>query len=357
MAPKLFTPLKLRSVEIKNRIWVSPMCQYSSTDGYANDWHFVHLGARAVGGAGLVMVEATGVSPEGRITPGDLGIWDDGHVAYLKKIASFIEQNGSVPAIQLAHAGRKASCSSPWDGDEPLLRGAWETVAPSSVPFDDSWPAPREASLRDIDSIVNQFVKGTQRAHAAGFKVVEIHMAHGYLLHSFLSPLANKRTDEFGGSLENRVRLPLRVTAAVRETWPETLPLVVRISATDWAEGGWDLPQSIELSKQLKSLGVDVIDCSTGGLVPHAKIPVGPGFQVPFAEAIRKEAEIATSAVGYITEPLQAEEILAEGRADVVSLARELLRNPNWPLQAAAALGYSLDWPVQYQRAKPRSAP
>jgi len=350
----LFTPMTLRSVTFRNRIFVSPMCQYSSRDGMPTDWHLVHLGSRAVGGAGLVMVEATAVSPEGRISPDDSGIWDDRHAEGFAPIVRFIEEQGAVPGIQLAHAGRKASTDLPWRGGLPLdpKERGWQPVAPSPRPFDSSHPVPRELSVEEMDDVVRQFVEGARRALAAGFRVLEIHMAHGYLLHEFLSPLSNRRTDDFGGSLENRLRLPLRVARAVREAWPADLPLFVRISATDWVEGGWDLGQSVVLARHLKKTGVDLIDCSSGFLTPDAPIPFGPGFQTPFATAIRHQAGIATGTVGFITQPAQAEQIVTTGLADVVFLAREMLRDPYWPLHAARTLGVDIPWPVQYERAK-----
>lgn len=349
---RLFSAYSLKNVEFRNRVFVSPMCQYSSRDGMPNDWHMVHLGSRAVGGAGLVCVEATGVSPEGRISPGDTGLWSDEHARAFEPIASFVKSQGARAAIQLAHAGRKASTDVPWRGGKHLSeeQGGWQTLAPSAVPFGD-WPAPREMTRDDVETVVTQFADAARRALAAGFEVVELHMAHGYLLHEFLSPLSNRREDEFGGSLENRARFPLLVTEAVRAAWPDELPLFARISATDWVEGGWDLSQSVQLSRWLKERGVDLIDCSTGGLVPGARIPVGPGYQVPFAEAIRKEAGVATAAVGLITEPSQAEEIISTGKADAVFLARAELRDPYWPLHAARELGAEAPWPVQYGRA------
>ncbi|HEX8285583.1 MAG TPA: NADH:flavin oxidoreductase/NADH oxidase [Pyrinomonadaceae bacterium] len=348
----LFSAFSLRGVEFRNRVFVSPMCQYSSRDGLPNDWHVVHLGSRAVGGAGLVCVEATGVSPEGRISPGDTGLWSEAHTRAFEPIASFIKSQGARAAIQLAHAGRKASTDVPWRGGKPLSKeeGGWETLAPSAVPFGD-WPAPREMTRAHIDAVTTQFADAARRALEAGFDVVELHMAHGYLLHEFLSPLSNRREDEFGGSLENRARFPLQVAEAVRAVWPEHLPLFARISATDWVEGGWDLSQSVQLSRRLKERGVDLIDCSTGGLVPGARIPVEPGYQVPFAETIRREASVATGAVGLITEPEQAEEIISTGKADAVFLARAELRDPYWPLHAARQLGAPAPWPVQYGRA------
>ncbi len=348
----LFSPLKIRDITFRNRVFVSPMCQYSSNDGLPTDWHLVHLGSRAVGGAALVMVEATAVSPIGRISPGDSGIWSDAHTAAFGRITKFIAEHGAAPGIQLAHAGRKAATEIPWLGGGPLKSGAWQTLAPSPIPFDSHYAVPREMTIADIADIVDQFTAAAARAHAAGFSVVELHMAHGYLLHEFLSPLSNHRTDDFGGSLANRMRLPLRVAAAVRKIWPAEKPLFVRISATDWADGGWNLPQSIELSKALKEIGVDLIDCSGGALVPHVKIPAEPGYQVPFAQAIRRDAGIATGAVGLITEPRQAEQILADGKADVILLARAMLRDPYWPLHAAAALGDDIAWPTQYARAR-----
>jgi 2,4-dienoyl-CoA reductase-like NADH-dependent reductase (Old Yellow Enzyme family) len=353
---QLFTPLRLRQLEFRNRIFVSPMCQYSATDGLANSWHLVHLGSRAVGGAGLVMVEASAVTPAGRISPQDLGIWSDAHTAALRPIAQFIKDQGAVPAIQLAHAGRKASVAAPWRGGQAVPEGAggWQAEAPSALPFAPASPLPRALDRAGIEAVVAAFAAATERAHTAGFEVVEVHMAHGYLLHEFLSPLSNARTDDYGGSLENRMRLPVAVARAVRERWPAERPVFVRISASDWVEGGWDLLQSIELARRLKGLGVDLIDCSSGGLTPDARIPTGPGFQTPFATAIRREADIATGAVGLITDAVQAEQIVATGLADVVFMARELLRDPYWPLHAARELGVDLEWPPQYQRAKPR---
>ena len=350
----LFTPLTLRTVTFRNRVFVSPMCQYSSNDGLPSDWHLVHLGSRAVGGAGLVMVEATAVSPTGRISPDDSGIWSDEHAEAFKPIARFIREQGAVPGIQLAHAGRKASTDAPWSGGKPLSldeRG-WQPLAPSPVPFDSGYPVPRELSETEMSEIEEQFSAATRRAQAAGFQVVEIHMAHGYLLHEFLSPLSNHRTDDFGGSLENRFRFPLRIAKAVREAWPGDLPLFVRISSMDWVEGGWDLGQSVLLARRLKILGVDLIDCSAGFVIPDEPIPSGPGFQVPFAAAIRKELAMPTGAVGCITDPAQAEQIIATGQADAVFLARQMLRDPYWPLHAARSLGVDIPWPNQYMRAK-----
>lgn len=350
---QLFSPLALRGITFPNRIAVSPMCQYSCTDGFATDWHLVHLGSRAVGGAGLVMMEATAVSAEGRISPQDHGIWLDAHVPKLRQITDFIRAQGSLAGIQLAHAGRKASTWRPWDGDGavPVEQGGWrEVFAPSAIPFNEKYPRPIALDAAGIRKVISDFANAARRAREAGFDVIEIHSAHGYLLHEFLSPLSNQRTDEYGGSFENRIRLLLEIVRAVRGVWNST-PLFVRISATDWAEGGWDADQSVALVKQLKNEGVDLIDCSSGGLVPNAKIPVGPGFQVPFAERIRKETGIATGAVGFITEPKQADDIIRNGQADMVLLAREMLREPYWPLHAAHALGHSISWPVQYERA------
>jgi 2,4-dienoyl-CoA reductase-like NADH-dependent reductase (Old Yellow Enzyme family) len=352
----LFSPVTIRNLTIRNRVFVSPMCQYSSDNGLPTSWHMVHLGSRAVGGAGLVMVEATAVSPEGRISPDDSGIWTDAHAAAFVPIVQFIKEQGAAAAVQLAHAGRKASTYSSWKGAGaiPAAAGGWQTIGPSAIPFSSSLPAPRAMSRGDIDLVTSQFAQAARRALVAGFDVIEIHMAHGYLLHEFLSPISNQRTDDFGGSLDHRMRVPLRVARAVREAWPRELPLLVRISATDWVEGGWDLNQSIEFARELKKLGVDLIDCSSGGSAPQAKVPVGPGYQVPFAQAIRREAGIATGAVGMITEARQAEHIIATGQADVVLLARELLRDPYWPLHAAASLGAEIAWPRQYERAKHR---
>ena len=356
----LFEPLKLRELTLRNRIGVSPMCQYSSRDGFANDWHLVHLGSRAVGGAGLVIAEATAVTPEGRISPQDLGIWQDAHVENLSRITRFIEEHGAVPAIQLAHAGRKASTAAPWEGRRYVGEdeGGWRPIlAPSPLPFDDDAVVPQALDEAGIARLIRAFRDGATRALEAGFQVVEIHAAHGYLLHEFLSPLANRRDDRWGGDFEGRARLLREVVEAVREVWPERLPLFVRISATDWAEDregeSWDLAQSVELARGLGPLGVDLVDCSSGGLIPGVQIPVEPGYQCPFAEAIRRDAGISTAAVGLITEPRQAEAIVAGGRADLVLLARELLRDPHWPLRAAGALGVDLEWPDQYARAKP----
>jgi 2,4-dienoyl-CoA reductase-like NADH-dependent reductase (Old Yellow Enzyme family) len=352
---KLFTPLTIRSVVLKNRIVVSPMCEYSSEDGFANDWHLVHLGSRAVGGAGLVIAEATAVSPEGRITYGDLGIWKDEHIPFLKRITDFIKDQGSVPGIQLAHAGRKASHHLPWKGGKPLSKeeGAWQTIAPDSIPFDEGMPAPSALNQNEINKIVLDFRRAARRAVTAGFRVIEIHAAHGYLINEFLSPLSNRRTDKYGGSFENRIKLLLEIVEIIRMELPLDLPLFVRISASDWTEGGWTVDDSVELAKVLKTQEVDLIDCSSGGNVPHAKINTGPGYQVPFAEALKKRAGILTGAVGMITDAHQAEEILASGKADLVLLAREFLRDPYFPLHAASVLKEEVKWPLQYERAKP----
>ena len=355
----LFDPLAIRDLTIANRVFVSPMCQYSSTDGYASDWHFVHLGSRAVGAAGLVLTEATAVLPEGRISPQDLGIWMDDHIEPLARIVRFIHEQRSVAGMQLAHVGRKASTYAPWAGRAavPESEGGWQNVvAPSALPFSEGYPLPRALSIDGIQTIVSAFAAAARRACEAGFRVIEIHAAHGYLIHEFLSPLSNQRTDAYGGSFENRTRILREIVAAVRGSWPERAPLFVRISATDWTEGGWDIQQSVELARQLKELGADLIDCSSGGNVPHAKIPVGPGYQTQFAEQIRREAGILTGAVGMITSPIQAEHILVTEQADAVVMAREFLRDPYWPLRAARELGQPIPWPVQYLRAAPDGA-
>ncbi|GAB4023790.1 NADH:flavin oxidoreductase/NADH oxidase [Spirosoma koreense] len=333
------------------------MCQYSSEDGFANDWHLVHLGSRAVGGAGLIITEATAVSPEGRISPDDLGIWKDEHIDGLKRITQFIRQQGTVAGVQLAHAGRKASHQRPWDGGKviaPTEPRGWQTVAPSAIPFQADSPSPRALTADGIEKVLTDFQQAAQRALDAGFQLIEIHAAHGYLLHQFLSPLSNQRTDTYGGSFDNRIRLLLEVVDRIRAVWPENLPLFVRISATDWTEGGWTIEDSIALALLLKDKNVDLIDCSTGGNVAHAKIPVSPGYQVPFAERIRQEAGMPTAAVGLITSAEQAESILASGQADLILMAREFLRDPYFALHAARELGDDLPWPVQYERAKPR---
>ena len=354
MTATLYEPLTLRGVTLRNRIGVSPMCEYSSVDGFANDWHVVHLGSRAVGGAGLVLTEATAVTADGRISPHDLGIYRDEHVETLARIARFATAQGAVPGMQLSHAGRKASTDAPWRGGKPLApsEGGWRPVwAPSAIAFGDRSPVPDALDHAAIDDVIAAFRAAAARALDAGFQVIELHAAHGYLLHEFLSPLANHRTDEYGGSFENRVRLLVRVTESVREVWPDRLPLLVRLSGTDWAPGGWDLEQSVALTRLLVPLGVDLIDCSSGGIVPGVKIPVGPGYQVHIAEHIRREGGAATAAVGLITDPAHADAIIRSGEADMVFLARELLRDPYWPLHAAKRLGVGVTWPVQYQRA------
>ncbi|GLH73732.1 FMN oxidoreductase [Geothrix limicola] len=349
----LFEPLTLRGLSLPNRIAVSPMCQYQAQAGLPNDWHLVHLGGLAQGGAGLVLTEAAAVLPEGRISPEDLGIWNDEQAEALAPIVRFIASQGAVPGIQLAHAGRKASTHAPWrgSGSIPISAGGWTPVAPSALPFEASWTMPTALDAEGLAGIRQAFVDAAKRALHAGFRVVELHAAHGYLLHQFLSPLSNHRSDAYGGSFENRTRLLREITTDLRAAWPANLPLFVRLSATDWVEGGWDLDQSVALSKELKALGVDLVDCSSGGLSPLAKIPLGPGYQVPFAARIRAEAGLPTGAVGLITEPDQAERILAEGSADLVLLARELLRNPRWPLRAAQQLGAEVPWPASYARA------
>jgi len=358
MSQPLFSPFQLRSVVFPNRIGVSPMCEYSSVDGFANDWHLVHLGARAQGGAGLVMTEASAVTPEGRISSADLGIWKDEHIAKLAQIAHFIHAQGARCGVQLAHAGRKGSMTAPFGGERLLTaeEGRWEPLGPSPIAFSPTYAVPKELDEVGIVGVVSAFADAAKRADKAGFDLVEIHAAHGYLLHEFLSPLSNKRTDAYGGSFDNRMRLLLEVTDAVRAVWPDRLPLFVRISATDWAEGGWTADESVELARRLREHGADLVDVSSGGQVPNAKIPVGPGFQVPFAARIRKEAGIPTAAVGMITQPQQANDIVANGEADMVLLAREMLRDPYWPMHAAAALGETGSWPVQYLRAAPHGS-
>jgi len=354
----LFSPLQLRDLQLPNRIGMPPMCQYSAIDGRVTDWHLQHYGSRAVGGAGLVIVEATAVLPEGRISHGDLGLWDDTQIEGLARIVRLIEAQGGVPAIQLAHAGRKASVGRGWEAQKTLTaaEGGWTAVAPSAIAFDGYAP-PQALDANGIGQLLPAFVAAARRALQAGFKAVEIHAAHGYLLHQFLSPLSNLRNDEYGGSFANRIRLPRAVIAAVREEWPQHLPLLVRLSATDWVDGGWDAEQTIDLCRLLKTDGVDLIDVSTGGLVPGAKIPAGPGFQVPFATRIRTETGLPVAAVGLITDAAQAEAIVAGGEADLVLVGREILRNPHWPLQAAQALGVTAAWPAQYLRALPPGTP
>ncbi len=352
-AAELFTPLAIRDVTFRNRIGVSPMCQYACEDGFATDWHLVHLGSRAVGGAGMVMVEATGVEHRGMISPFDMGIYKDEHVAPLARIADFVKRQGAVAAIQLAHAGRKGSTRRPWEGGAvvPASEGGWQTVATSAVPFRPEDPPPQELSVSEIRQVTDAFAAAARRALRAGFQVVEIHSAHGYLLHQFLSPLSNFRSDEYGGSFDNRIRLLREVAGAVRAEWPAALPLFVRISATDWVQGGWTPDDSVELARRLKDIGVDLIDCSSGGAALQAQIPLAPGYQVPFADRIRREAGIRTAAVGLITTPAQANEIIRAGRADLVLLAREFLRDPYFPLHAAQALGVPVPAPVRYGRA------
>jgi 2,4-dienoyl-CoA reductase-like NADH-dependent reductase (Old Yellow Enzyme family) len=354
MSSKLFSPIQIKSVTFKNRIVISPMCQYAAEDGFANDWHLVHLGSRASGGAALIIQEATAVSPEGRISPGDLGLWKDEQIEKLKAINKFIVSQNAIPGIQLAHAGRKGSCATPWNRNQKLeeTNGGWNTVAPSAVPFLSNEKAPIALDKIGIQKVISDFKLATKRTLEAGYQVVEIHAAHGYLLHEFLSPLSNLRTDEYGGSFENRTRLLLEVLAAVQSEWPANLPLFVRISASDWADGGWNIEESVQLSKILKEKGVDLIDASSGGLTSSQKIALGPNYQVPFAERIKKETGILTGAVGLITEAAQAEAIVATGKADLVLFARESLRNPNLALAFAKELNADIAWPKQYERAK-----
>jgi 2,4-dienoyl-CoA reductase-like NADH-dependent reductase (Old Yellow Enzyme family) len=357
---RLFSPIQLAGVTFSNRVFVSPMCQYSSEDGFSSDWHLVHLGSRAVGGAGLVMTEAAAVLPEGRITPQDLGLWKDDHIAGLKRIVEFLHGQGARAAVQLAHAGRKANMTHPWAPEQRALtasEGGWKNVmAPSAVRFAENFAQPIALDLAGIQTITRAFTRAAQRALQAGFDLVELHSAHGYLLHEFLSPLSNRRTDQYGGSFENRIRLLVEVVDAVRGVWPAELPLLVRISATDWAEGGWEIDQSVALAKVLKDHKVDLIDVSSGGMTPQQVVPIGPGYQTPFAERVRREAQIPTGAVGMITDATQAEHILRTGQADVVLLARELLREPYWPLHAAKELGDTSSWPAQYLRAAPQGS-
>jgi len=354
--PHLFEPLTIKSVTLRNRIGVSPMCMYSSDDGVANDWHLVHLGARAAGGAGLVIAEATAVSPEGRISAGDAGIWADKHVEPLARITRFVKQQGAVPGIQLAHAGRKASAARPWEGGGHLAdnAGGWPVVGPSAVAFGEALnKVPHALTIVEIAAVQADFAAATKRVLAAGYEWLELHGAHGYLLNQFLSPLSNRRTDSYGGSFENRIRFAIETVRAVRAIWPERLPLAIRLSCTDWVEGGWTIDDCVELSRRLKGEGIDLVDCSSGGSSGTAKIPLGPGYQVPFAGRIRREAGLATAAVGLITEPAQADEIVRTGQADLVLLAREFLRDPNWPLHAARALNQAgvVKAPAQYGRA------
>lgn len=355
MRSKLFTPLKIKDITFKNRIAVSPMCQYSSADGFANDWHMVHYGSRAAGGAGLIIQEATAVLPEGRITPGDLGIYKEEHLDKLGQLSRFMLSQGAVPGIQIAHAGRKAACARPWEGGKQLgsENNGWPVVAPSAIPFDSGDELPVALDDHGISRLVEGFRTGAARAFQAGYQVLEIHAAHGYLVHEFLSPLSNHRNDGYGGSFENRIRLLREIVGAVQTVWPENLPLFVRISATDWVEGGWDVDEAVQLAAILRKEGVDLIDCSSGGLVPYAKIPFGPGYQVPFSERIRNEAGVLTGAVGLITDAVQAEKILQDGLADLILIARASLRDPHFPLKAALQLGEDIPWPLQYLRAKP----
>jgi 2,4-dienoyl-CoA reductase-like NADH-dependent reductase (Old Yellow Enzyme family) len=352
----LFDELTIRDVHLANRIVVSPMCQYSCEDGMATDWHLVHLGSRAVGGAALVIAEATAILPEARISPQDLGIWSDAHIEPLARITKFIHAHGSVAGIQIAHAGRKASTVRPWDGAGRIdeRQGGWSDIlAPSAIPFAQNYAMPAAVTIERISAIVSAFGNAAERALEAGFRVLEIHSAHGYFLHEFLSPLSNHRTDAYGGSFENRTRIVREVVNRIRRVWPERLPLFIRISSTDWVEGGWDIEQAVELARALRPLGVDLVDCSSGGNIADAKVPMSPGYQVPFAERIRRDAGILTAAVGLITEARQADGIIRKGQADLVLMAREMLRDPYWPLHAAAQLGESISWPAQYLRAAP----
>jgi 2,4-dienoyl-CoA reductase-like NADH-dependent reductase (Old Yellow Enzyme family) len=356
MASALFTPLSLRDLEIRNRLWVSPMCQYScGTDGLATDWHLVHLGSRAVGGAGLVMAEATAVTPEGRISPHDLGLWSSDHVEALKPVTRFISAQGAVPAVQLAHAGRKASTKRPWDGTGPAApsEGGWQPIGPSPIAYTEGYTEPRELTTDEVRGVVDDFAAAAARAVEAGFRAIELHEAHGYLVAQFLSPFSNRREDEYGGDFDGRTRLAVEAAAAVRAAIPAGTPLLVRLSASEYVEGGWDLPQTIELAKRLKAVGVDLIDASSGGNLPHQRVRAHPGYQVPFARAIREQADIATAAVGLITSATHADAIVATDDADAVFIGREALRDPYFPLHAAAQLHADVEWPVQYQRARP----
>lgn len=355
----LFDPFTSRGLTLPHRIVVSPMCEYSSDDGFANDWHLVHLGSRAVGGAALVMTEATAVTSDGRISPQDLGIYKDAHVEMLQRIVRFVHQQGSAAGMQLAHAGRKGSTQRPWEGHSAiaLKDGGWIPAAPSAEPFSETYPMPRALEMSEIRSIVDAFRDAAIRAHNAGFDMIELHGAHGYLIHEFLSPLTNKRTDRYGGSFENRIRFCLEVVDAVREVWPERLPVWLRVSVTDWVEGGWDVDEAVELAKRVQQRGVDLIDCSSGGLAMNQKITIGPGYQVPFAERIKRDAAMPTGAVGLITTAQQADDIIRNGQADCVIMARELLRDPYFPLHAAQELGVNMSWPAQYLRAAPDGTP
>jgi 2,4-dienoyl-CoA reductase-like NADH-dependent reductase (Old Yellow Enzyme family) len=352
----LFSPITIKNITLKNRIVVSPMCQYSAEDGFASDYHLVHLGSRAMGGAALIISEAASVAPEGRISPGDIGIWKDEHIAMWKRITDFIHEHGSIAGIQLAHAGRKASFKAPWLDPKQIsiAEGGWQTVAPSAIPFNEEDTVPEALSTTEIERLKADFKSAAERALLAGFRVIELHAAHGYLIHQFLSPLSNQRTDEYGGSFENRIRFLLELIENVQTIWPDEYPLFVRISATDWAEGGWNADESVKLSSILKDKGVDLIDVSSGGLAKHQQIPVFPGYQVQFADQIKKSSGIMTGAVGLITSAEQAEQILGEGKADLILLAREFLRDPYFPLHAAEKLNVEIKWPVQYERAKPR---
>lgn len=359
----LFDAMHLRGITARNRVMVSPMCQYSveQRDGVATDWHLAHLGAFARGGAGIIFTEATAVLPEGRISPEDLGLWDDAQIAPLARITDFIRNQGAVAGMQLAHAGRKASTARPWAGGKPLppSEGGWSVVGPSAIPFAAGYPTPHALSVDEIQQVVTAFAASGKRALQAGFQIIEIHAAHGYLLHEFLSPVSNTRTDAYGGNFTNRTRLLREVTRAIRQTWPEDLPLAVRISATDWLEdaptrASWTVEDSVELARLLRDDGADLIDCSSGGNVAGVRIPTGPGYQVPFAAQVRRQADIATIAIGEITSPEQAEQIVRTGQADIVAMGRELLRNPHWPLLAASALHQTVTWPVQYERARPQ---
>lgn len=354
--PKLFTPWTLRGLRFRNRVVMSPMCQYSAVNGVPGDWHVLHLGARAVGGVGLVVVEATAVSPEGRISPGDTGLWNEEQADAFRRLVSLVHGHGALCGIQLAHAGRKASTAAPWEGGKPLAseEGGWPVLGPSPIPFDEGYPVPREVTAEEIEELIAAFVRSARLAEQAGFDVIELHFAHGYLVHEFLSPLSNRRSDGYGGNVAGRGRLALEIARRVRAAWPAERPLFARLSVTDWAEGGFDLAQATVLSRGLKEAGVDLVDCSSGGLVPHARIPAAPGYQVEFAAAIRRDAGVATGAVGLITEPEQAEEILLREQADLVFLGRALLRDPYWTLRAATRLGADIPyWPRQYLRARP----
>ena len=354
MKSKLFSPIKFRELELKNRIVVSPMCQYSAINGVPNQWHMVHLGSRAVGGAAVVFCEATGVSAEGRISPGDTGIWNEDQTTAFAEIVKFIRSQNCIAGIQIAHAGRKASTARPWEGHNTVSKdqGGWTPVAPSAIPFDKNSLVPKEMSVQEIQKVTEEFATAASNALKAGFQIAEIHMAHGYLLNEFLSPLSNRRSDEYGGSIENRMRFPIEVAEKIRKIWPAKWPVFVRISTTDWVDGGWTLDDSIIFCKKLKEIGIDLIDCSSGGSSADAKIKAGPGYQVPFSEGVKKGAQIETGAVGIITEAHQAEEILQKGQADLIFMAREFLRDPYWPLHAAKILGEDIPWPKQYERAK-----